>query len=187
MLRPTELPAGFRGAAVGRLHDAGSTSRADDEALGTGAEGHGPFGDAAREFARFFVVARHLDDRAGRADFHPPLGRLSSPGSLLHLLELGHRLAARLDARRAEHHDRVSHIGPPEPDQRIEIFGQDAQRTSSEAVHELGIFVGQLRHGQVMRTRHSFPPRKYKRTILSWMGGTRANARSSKATHCSYG
>ncbi len=160
MLRPTELPPASAAPRLAASMIPGTATRADDEALGMRAEGHGPLGDAAGELAGIFVIAGHFDDRARGANFQAPFGSLASPGTLLHLLELGHRLPARLDARRAEHHDRVSHVRAPQPDQGIKILRQYAQRACAQAVHENRIFVCQIRHRQIMRTtRHPFPLR----------------------------
>ena len=52
--------AGFGCAAIRCFHDAGAAAAADDEAARVLAERHGPGSDAAREFARLFVIVRHV-------------------------------------------------------------------------------------------------------------------------------
>ena len=70
-----------------------------------------------------------------------------------------------MDARGAEHHDRVRHFFAPQAGERIEILGQNAQRPRSQAFHEFGILVGELRHRQVAGTLHEFPLSELSRGI----------------------
>src|SRR3546814_11528750 len=90
--------ARFRGAAVGRLHDAGPAAGADHEAAVVLGQALRPLGKAARQLAGGLVVARHLEIALGDDE----VGVF-----LLGALLLGHRqaalrLVARQDARRAE-------------------------------------------------------------------------------------
>src|SRR3546814_6919935 len=95
--------ARFRGAAVGRLHDAGPAAGADHEAAVVLGQALRPLGKAARQLAGGLVVARHLEIALGDDE----VGVF-----LLGALLLGHRqaalrLVARQDARRAEEDDGV--------------------------------------------------------------------------------
>src|SRR3546814_8597403 len=88
--------ARFRGAAVGRLHDAGPAAGADHEAAVVLGQALRPLGKAARQLAGGLVVARHLEIALGDDE----VGVF-----LLGALLLGHRqaalrLVARPDARR---------------------------------------------------------------------------------------
>src|SRR3546814_1429978 len=63
--------ARFRGAAVGRLHDAGPAAGADHEAAVVLGQALRPLGKAARQLAGGLVVARHLEIALGdRSEEH---------------------------------------------------------------------------------------------------------------------
>ena len=59
------LAAGLEGAAVGGLHDAGTSAGGDDEAVAAAGQRVGPLGDHAAELAGVLVVAGHLDGGEG--------------------------------------------------------------------------------------------------------------------------
>ncbi len=60
--------AGFRRAAIGGLHNAGSSARANDETAWMIAKRHRPGSDTARQFARVFVIGRHAERVARYAE-----------------------------------------------------------------------------------------------------------------------
>ncbi len=59
--------AGLVRAAIGRFHDAGTASGADNKPAGLGTERQCPGGDLVRKQAGFFVVARHFQRAFGFA------------------------------------------------------------------------------------------------------------------------
>ena len=55
----------------------------------------------------------------------------------------------RLNARRAEHHDGVANALVLELYERMNVFGEDANRPRRHAAQKLGVFMGDL--GRVLR------------------------------------
>ena len=100
------LAAGLVGAAVGRLHDAGTAARADHEAVPRRFERQAPHRQLVRQLARVLVVARPLDRLAAalhRGEMRLR-ARIAAPPQAL---ERARRVGAAVHARRAEEHDGV--------------------------------------------------------------------------------
>ncbi len=175
---PHGRSARFGCAAVGRLHDTGAASRANHESFWVVAESERPLRDAAREFPRFLVVARHIHHGARRANLGAPLRRLPAarfPPQFLHSRE---RAIPGKNARRPEHHDRVGDTRFPQPRQWIEIFRKNPERPRAEALHESGILISKLGHAQMAATFHVISPMRKRTFILvPPPGSTNARAR----------
>jgi len=139
------LPPGLGRPAVGRFHDSRSSPGTDHEAPRMIAERHGPGSDAARQFARLFVVAGHLHRRFRAPQRAAVLRRIEPLGlGLLQLLQMRLGLNSRKDSRRTEHHDRIAHLFAAQPFQRVNVLRDDAHGPRRKAFHEQRIAIGRL-------------------------------------------
>src|SRR4029077_4825946 len=71
-----------------------------------------------------------------------------------------------MDARGAEHHNRVGDVGLAQTRERIEILGKNAERTRRETFHEPRIFVCHLQWRQMTAVLHRSPSRFEQTAIL---------------------
>ena len=142
-IEPDGLAARFIRAAVGRLHDAGSTAGGDDKAMVFGRERATPRGEGAGELARLLVVARPLDGLAGllQFDLETVVGGADTAGPQRLERPLG--ALAAVDARRSEEDDRVLNLLVPEPPQRLEVLGENSNRPCFVALEKLRVQIRQ--------------------------------------------
>src|SRR5262249_23281458 len=142
------LPAAFAGAAVGGLHDPGAAARRDDETVILRLQRLGPRREQPRELARLLVVARPLDRLAAASQLFlvGAVRVLDAPRA--QTLERAFGPLAAADARRAEEDDRVLDFLLPESAQRLQVLGQDPDRSRLRALQKLLVQIRErlLRH-----------------------------------------
>jgi len=120
------------------FHDPRTAAGADDETAAALLQALRPLREAEGEGAGVFVVARHLDRLLG------PL-QIVAGGS--RLLQQALAVFRRLEARGAEHHDRVLDVQLFETRLGLQVLGQNPQAARIRAVEELFVLVGL--HGPV--------------------------------------
>ena len=163
IVRPTIQPVGLRGAAVGRLHDAGAAAGADDEPALLGGESASTTRSAG---GRARARPRNSPTYAARSS-----GRLAA-AALLGFGELF--LAARATGpRRAHEHDGVVDLRA-RTRLRLEVFREDAQRARVPAVQErvllyaLGCRTRSLPKDRWCSDHDQVPARKRFATMVPW-------------------
>ena len=140
--------AGFVGAAVGRLHDAGTGAGADQEALPL-RELERPLRHLEGQLAAGLVIGGAAQVDLGHPQAVGAFGAvaLAAGGHGLGFLEALAGDVGGEGARRAEHHDRVADVVFLEPYVRLGHLGQDADAPGLGADHELRVEVGLGRGG----------------------------------------
>ena len=114
-----------------------------DEATRVLAEGERPGGNTAGQFAGLLVVAGHGQCGARIAQGEAPArGWLAA--KVLQVAKTGEGAVAPNNAGRSKHHDGVADLLPPQPDQGIDVFRENAHRPGGDALHEESIAVGGL-------------------------------------------
>jgi hypothetical protein len=130
-------------APVGRLHDARSAARGDDEAVVRRSESERPFRQQLRELTGLFVIPRPLDCLAPHSQLRLHLGCWSSLQAIGETRHVRIGMLTTVDPSRAEEDDRVLDVLLLKPPQGLEVLRQNPQGARFVAVKKLAVVVRQ--------------------------------------------